>query len=88
MTSRSPSATLSGNQSQPTKNSTGVDDKTHVMIYHAHWIKEELGLMRGGCNLVALIGGGDYGVLSNHSLYPQSVSYILYRMGSPAAVLK
>ena len=70
------------------KNSTGVNDKTDVMTYRAHRIKEELGLTRGGCVLVALIGGGDYGVRSNHSLYPQSVSYMSYRIGSPTVVLK
>jgi len=37
---------LSGNLSDPIKNSTGVDDKTHVMIYRADKIQEELGFTR------------------------------------------
>jgi hypothetical protein len=88
----SPSANLSGNRSHPTKNSAGVDDKMHVMIYRADRIREELGLTRDGCILVGLMSGGDYNPVRSILYFPalhfSQTLNLYYRQGSLAAVPK
>jgi hypothetical protein len=50
------SNTLSGNRSKPILNSSGKDDKQHVMVYNS----SRLPLDRAGLILIALLRGGDY----------------------------
>lgn len=81
LTTLSPSATLTGNNAHPKKNSAGKVDDMHVMIYTAKAIKEhpDVQLTQGGCILIGIMSGGDYIVVRfmcafwnrshNHSTY-------------------
>lgn len=58
----SPSATLSGNRSNPVKNADGRDDGKHSMIYRSKDLEthEDVRLTRNGMILIGLMKGGDY----------------------------
>ena len=51
----------------------------HVMIYRADRIQDELGLTRGGCILVGLMGGGDYHPV--RSIFYTILPYLTFRIG-------
>ncbi|TBU30914.1 PIN domain-like protein, partial [Dichomitus squalens] len=59
---RNPSATLSGNRTNPMKNAAGKDDGNHVMTYAAADLRAhpDIQLTQGGLVLVGVLRGGDY----------------------------
>ncbi|KIJ61265.1 hypothetical protein HYDPIDRAFT_189683 [Hydnomerulius pinastri MD-312] len=62
MVIRNPSSTLSGNRSNPVKNSEGKDDGNHVLTYRSSSLltHPSISLSRPGTILIALLSGGDY----------------------------
>lgn len=63
------SQSLTGNKALPALNSDGKASKAHVMIFTDEEIRRnpQVSLSQGGMILFALLTGGDYDKVSNHT---------------------